>query len=60
MKDKARTISMIGVDSVLGTFYDEEEEKGETGDRFLFHTLYLYVIGMCLEELKDKYDELGN
>ena len=34
--------------------------KGETGDRFLFHTLYLYVTGMCLEELKDKYDELGN
>jgi len=33
---------------------------GETGDRFLFHTLYLYVTGMCLEELKDKYDELGN
>ena len=27
MKDKARTISMIGVDSVLGAFYDEEEEN---------------------------------
>ena len=27
MKEKARTISMIGVDSVLGAFYDEEEEN---------------------------------
>ena len=27
MKDKARTISMIGVDSILGAFYDEEEEN---------------------------------
>ena len=27
MKDKARTISIFGVDSVLGAFYDEEEEN---------------------------------
>ena len=27
MKEKAKTISMIGVDSVLGAFYDEEEEN---------------------------------
>ena len=27
MKEKARTISMIGVDSILGAFYDEEEEN---------------------------------
>ena len=27
MKEKARTISMIGVNSVLGEFYDEEEEN---------------------------------
>ena len=27
MKEKARTISMIGVDSVLGAFHDEEEEN---------------------------------
>ena len=27
MKDKARTISMIGVDSILGAFYDEKEEN---------------------------------
>jgi DNA repair exonuclease SbcCD ATPase subunit len=27
MKEKARTISMIGVDSVLGAFYDEKEEN---------------------------------
>jgi type I restriction enzyme R subunit len=25
-----------------------------------FVTLYVYVTGMCLDELKDKYDELGN
>lgn len=27
MKDKAKIISMLGVDSVLGAFYDEEEEN---------------------------------
>ena len=27
MKEKAKTISMIGVDSVLGAFYDEKEEN---------------------------------
>ena len=27
MKEKARTISMIGVDSILGAFYDEKEEN---------------------------------
>ncbi len=27
MKDKAKTISMLDVDSVLGAFYDEEEEN---------------------------------
>ena len=27
MKEKARTISIFGVDSVLGAFYDEEEEN---------------------------------
>ena len=27
MKEKARTISIIGVDSILGAFYDEEEEN---------------------------------
>ena len=27
MKEKANTISMIGVDSILGAFYDEEEEN---------------------------------
>ena len=26
-KNKAKTVSMIGVDSVLGAFYDEEEEN---------------------------------
>ena len=26
-KDKAKTVSMIGVDSILGAFYDEEEEN---------------------------------
>ena len=27
MKDKAKTISMLDVDSILGAFYDEEEEN---------------------------------
>lgn len=27
MKEKARTISMIGVDSIFGAFYDEKEEN---------------------------------
>lgn len=27
MKDKSKTISMFGVNSLLGEFYDEEEEN---------------------------------